>query len=337
MRVDLVPVASVLFARLSALGVDVDHMLRAAGLPRARFNEPRTRVSTSEFFELWHALAQVADAPDIGLRLGASAVTHQYDVVSAAALHSATLGEALRKLARYKRLVCPESVNIEIVAGEARLQFVWELAKSKPPELLIDATFTSTLRLAAHGTGRPTTPKRIELTRPRANEALIEQFVGCPVRFDAPANLLVFHEAALAEPFVTHNSDLFSILVPGLEGELERHASRRSLRDDVRAELQRSLAGARPSVERTAKALGMSARTLQRRLEAEGSTYQGLLDEVRRTAALALLLRTDIDVEEVAFLLGFEEMNSFSRAFQGWQHATPKQWRARERSSPTRL
>src|SRR3954468_13868306 len=151
MRVDLVPVPSVLFVRLSALGIDVEQMLRIAGLSGSRFNEPRARVSTAEYFALWRALAKFANAPDIGLRLGASAVGHQYDVVSAAALHSPTLGEALQKLARYKRLVCPESVEILITDGEARVQFIWELADSKVPELLIDATFTGTLRLAAQG------------------------------------------------------------------------------------------------------------------------------------------------------------------------------------------
>jgi AraC-like DNA-binding protein len=261
-------------------------------------------------------------------------VAHQYDVVSAAALHSPTLGEALRKLGRYKRLVCPETVSIVIASGEARVQFIWELADSSPPDLLIDATFTGTLRLASHGTGRVIVPKRIELTRPRSNEAHLRHFMPCPIRFDAPSDLLVLEESALAEPFVTHNSDLLSMLVPGLEGELQR-LGQGSMSEDVRAELSRSMAGGRPSVEKTAKALGLSSRTLQRRLEGEGATYQGLLDQVRRKSALELLSRTDIEAEEVAFLLGFEEMNSFSRAFHGWQGTTPKQWRAGERKPPS--
>jgi AraC-like DNA-binding protein len=330
MRVDLMPVPSVLFTRLSALGVDVDPMLRIAGLARSRFNEPRARVTTSEFFALWRALARVADSPDIGLRLGASPIAHQYDVVSAAALHSPTLGDALRTLARYKRVVCPESVRILVKDGEARICFIWELADSKPPELLIDATFTSTLRLAGQGTGHPVLPKRVELTRPRSNEELLHRHIACPVRFDAPVDLLVLEESALAEPFVTHNSDLVSMLVPGLENELQR-TEPRSFSDDVRAELRQSMAGRRPSLERTAKALGVSSRTLQRRLEGEGETYQHLLDEVRQRSALELLSRTDIEAEEVAFLLGFEEMNSFSRAFHDWQGRTPKQWREGER------
>lgn len=334
MRVDLVPVPSVLFTRLSVLGIDVDELLRRALLSRSRFREPRARIATSEFFALWRALGQVAGSPEIGFRLGASALPHQYDVVSMAALHSPTLGEALRKLSRYKRLVCPELVTVELDSGEARVQFIWELADSRPPELLIDATFSGTLRMFQHGTGKPIHPRRVELARPPGNEALLQRYLACPVRFDAPSDLLVLDESALDEPFVTHNSDMLSLMLPGLEGELAAHAAQRTLSDDVREMLRRNMAGERPSVDKTAKALGMSARTLQRRLEGEGASYQALLDDVRRKYARQLLSRTEIDAEEVAFLLGFEEMNSFTRAFQAWEGITPKQWRSNERKPP---
>jgi Arabinose-binding domain of AraC transcription regulator, N-term len=120
LSVDLVPVPGVLLDRLAALGVDIDHVLRLASVPRSRFREPKARLTTSEFFAFWGALERTAGARDLGLRLGSSAVPHQYDVVSMAALHAPTLGEALKKLARYKRLVCPEQVTIEIAQGEAR-------------------------------------------------------------------------------------------------------------------------------------------------------------------------------------------------------------------------
>jgi AraC-like DNA-binding protein len=93
--------------------------------------------------------------------------------------------------------------------------------------------------------------------------------------------------------------------------------------DDVRLALSRSMSGERPSVDKIAKDLGMSGRTLQRKLESLGATYQGVLDEVRQKSARHLLSKTDIDPEEVAFLLGFEELNSFTRAFQVWEAGRP--------------
>jgi AraC-like DNA-binding protein len=332
LSVDLVPVPGVLLDRLASLGVDVDHVLQLASVPRSRFREPKARLTTSEFFALWGALERTAGTRDLGLRLGSSAVPHQYDVVSMAALHAPSLGEALKKLARYKRLVCPEQVTIEITQGEARVRFQWDLATGNPPDFLIDATFTGTLALASRGTNKSITARRIELTRRRADEALLYRYFGCEVRFDAPVDLLVLDEAALSEPFVTHNSDLLTLMVPQLEVALQERKNERSLADDVRVALSRSMSGDRPSVEKIAKELGMSSRTLQRRLESVGATYQGLLDEVRRESARRLLAKTDIDAEEVAFLLGFEELNSFTRAFHGWEGTTPKQWRGAERA-----
>ena len=96
--------------------------------------------------------------------------------------------------------------------------------------------------------------------------------------------------------------------------------------------LGRRMHGERPTVERIADEMRMSPRTLQRRLEAVGTTYQELLDEVRRESARRLLSNTDLGASEVAFLLGFEELNSFTRAFHTWEGTTPTRWRASDNS-----
>jgi AraC-like DNA-binding protein len=83
------------------------------------------------------------------------------------------------------------------------------------------------------------------------------------------------------------------------------------------------MTGERPSVEKVAHEMRMSARTLQRRLGELGTSYQSILDDVRRHASRRLLASTDLDAGEIAFLLGFEELNSFSRAFHGWEGGTP--------------
>jgi len=127
--------------------------------------------------------------------------------------------------------------------------------------------------------------------------------------------------------------------VPGLEAALEDTGSARTLADDVRAALRQTICGERPAVEKVARSLGMSPRTLQRRLGELGTTYQKLLDEVRHRSARRLLANTDLAAAEVAFLLGFEELNSFTRAFHSWEGTTPMKWRATatdfsRRSSP---
>ncbi|MFP2925825.1 AraC family transcriptional regulator ligand-binding domain-containing protein [Pyxidicoccus sp. 3LG] len=331
MPADLVPVPSILLNRLAALGVEVERVLRHAGLLLSRFQEPRAHLTTREFMAFWHAVEAVGGGRDLGLRIGSEARPHQYDVASLAALHAASLGEALMKFARYKRVVCPEEVVVEVVGSEARVHFHWLLAEGPLPMFLVDATFSSMLSLARRGMGRPLVPRRIELARRRADVEVLTRHFGCPVRFDAPVDLLVLDAKALDEPFVTHNPDLLTLLVPGLEAALSERLDRRTLADDARRALRRRMSGERPSVEKLARELHMSPRTLQRRLEEEGTTYQALLDEVRHQSARRLLASTDLDASEVAFLLGYEELNSFARAFQGWEGTTPIRWRGSER------
>jgi AraC-like DNA-binding protein len=333
MPADLVPLSSSLLERLAALGVDVGRVLRRANIARSRFEGSRARVTTAEFFAFWRAIEELGSARDLGLRLGGETPAHQQHVASMAALHSPNFGEALKRLARYKRLVCPEQITIAVVRGEARVRFEWLLAGEAPPTLLIDGVFASVALITRRGTGKLIAPRRIELARRRAEEPMLRRHFGCDVRFDAPVDLLVYEAKALDEPFVTHNAELLEVIVPGLEAALNEGGGARSLADDVRSTLGQRISGERPAVEMVARSLGMSARTLQRRLEELGTSYQELLDDVRRRSARRLLANTDLDAGEVAFLLGFEEVNSFTRAFHGWEGTTPTRWRASQSNS----
>jgi AraC-like DNA-binding protein len=334
---EFVPVPSVVLDRLTSLGVDVDRVLRHANVARSRFQGTRAKLSVEEFFAFWRALEATGGSRDLGLRIGTRAAPHQLDVASLAALHSDTLGDALAKFARYKRVVCGEQVSVETAGSEARIRFHWVHVEEALPMMLVDTTFASLVTLAAHGIGAPVTPLYVELARRRADERMLEEAFGCPIRFDAPIDQLVIEERLLARPFVTRNADVVAMLVPALESALAETTSPRTIVDDVRALLRRGMTGERPSVEKVAHAVRMSPRTLQRRLGELGTSYQALLDEVRRDASRRLLASTDLDAGEIAFLLGFEESNSFSRAFVAWEGATPGRWREAKRGEQARV
>lgn len=332
MSTDFVPVPSVVIERLVALGVDMPRVLRHAGIAPSRFQPPRAKLTVPEFFAFWRALEVVGTGRDLALRLGKEAAPSQLDVATLAALHSPNLGEALSRFARYKRLICGEHVSIELADDEARIAFNWVHIQEAQPLMLVEATFMSLIALASHGFGQPIVPLRVELARRRSDERLLYQYFSCPVSFDAPLDRLVLMEATLARPFVTHNADLLAVLLPALETELESRTER-TLADDVRTALARRMNGERPSVEKVAEELGMSPRSLQRRLGELGTTYQRLLDDTRRDTSRRLLSHTDLDAGEVAFLVGFEELNSFTRAFHGWEGVTPHRWRE-QRAQP---
>jgi AraC-like DNA-binding protein len=313
---DLVKLAAAVRGRLSRVGANVAHAAAAARMPASG------EVATEQFFHFWEALA-ASSPPDVGLRLAAETQVHEYDVSSLAALHSPDFGTALTKLGRYKRLCGPKDLVLQRTGTEVAIHTTWQHATRTMPPRLVDASLGALLVLLQRGSGLQLAPKRVELTRSRSEEPMLLRFFGCPLRFRASRDALVFEAQLLETPFVTHNAGLLQVLIPSLDAQLEP----RSLVEEVEAVLTRRMSGERPSVEKVARDLSLSPRTLQRRLGELGVSYQQVLDGVRHRTALSLLRARALDVSEIAFLLGFEELNSFTRAFRGWEGQSPIRWR----------
>ena len=136
------------------------------------------------------------------------------------------------------------------------------------------------------------------------------------------------------ERFITGNADLIAALLPGLDLQLDA-ISPQSLDQQVKAVLTEMMRGERPSMEAVARQLLLSPRTLQRRLTEAHTSYQNILDTVRQDLACKLLSRASMEPGEIAFYLGFEEVNSFHRAFFKWLGMTPTQWRTQASINPS--
>jgi AraC-like DNA-binding protein len=235
---------------------------------------------------------------DFGFELVEAPNIHEFDVASIAALHAPTLRDALATLTRYKRLTCPELIEVRETRTEARVHVSWFGAEGAPPTLLIDAAFTWLLSLATRGLGERPAPLRVELARREQHLRLLRRRFGGEVRFNVAHDAIVLPVAALGRPLVTHNAGLLETMAPGLEAALRKHLMPASLSDRVKASLLKRMQGKRPSIDDVALDFGLSARTVQRRLEEAGTSYQRLLDEVRRETATRLLSSTDLEPGE---------------------------------------
>lgn len=338
--VDAIPLPAVLWKRLNTMGIDPANALRMAQLPASLLGDPHPKVSTAGFFALWRSLQALDPTPDLGLRLGSSASAGEMDVVSFAALHAPNFGDALGKLARYKRLVCPEEIRIAPVCKGIAVSFHWLFAREAPPPGLVDACLASVLALGQRGIGRMIRPLRVELARARQQGAELESHFGCVVRFGAAEDAIVFASETLLHSFVTARADLLSILLPGLDAALAADTaslSQPSLAARVRRALRRQMQGQRPTIAGVAHEVGLSVRTMQRMLAKDGTSYQALLTETRDALACELLERTELDSGEIAFVLGFEEINSFIRAFSDRRGTTPMRWRRLQRATPSKI
>lgn len=326
MTVDSIPLRPDMLARMRALGVDPARVLKCAGISETLLQEGPVYVSTREFFDLWNALPVAGADPQFGLRLGTEVPVHKYHLAFVVALHAAGVQEALAALGRYKRLVGPEEVIVERGSTEMGVQFRWTFASSPIPDFLGDASFASLLLLLSRGLGRRVIPHRLELTRQAVHEEMLKRHFGCPVHFNKSRDMIVFAASLFDEPFVTHNPELVEVLIPGLETQLQGRAAA-TLVEQAKAAVARHMRGRRPTLASVAKELRISARTLQRRLQESRTSFQEVLDAARRDASCRLLKTTELSMTEIAFVLGFDELNSFVRAFQRWEGMTPTRWR----------
>lgn len=314
--------------KLEELGFSPLVILRHAGLPMALFEQEKPALDTDEMFALYHAILEVSGDPAIGLRLGAEDRIERYSPIAIAALYTRSFSDALERIARYKQLTCPEEIRIARRGDECSVQFLWLLAEQPEPAALIDQCFAWIVAIGRRGTGRAVHPKRVEFQRPEANRRVYEAHFGCPVKFGARHNLLLFKKEDVDQPFLTHNADLLAVVAPQLEKELAQQLAQKTFRDQVKGTLKKLLAGQRPGLRDVAQELHTSTRTLQRRLTTEGVTFQHLVEEARRELAQHYLLHSSLELNETAYLLGFEDSNSFFRAFQQWEGISPGRWRA---------
>ena len=128
-------------------------------------------------------------------------------------------------------------------------------------------------------------------------------------------------------PFVTYNADLLATVAPQLEAELAQKLTEKTFGEQAKGILKQLLGGKCPGVQDLARELHVSARTLQRRLTDQRLSFQRLLGEARRELARHYLLHSSMELNETAYLLGYEDASSFFRAFHNWEGTSPGQWR----------
>ena len=325
---DRIKLPGVFWAGLKSIGLTPSAVLRRSDLPPTVYSG-ETFVTTAQNFAIWRAIRELAGDPAMGWKFMSQVGTDQYHPTLLAALHARTYRESIERLARYKQLCSAEEFRFTPKGDEVLVEVCWPFAEGdQPPALLIDAVFALVTELGRRGTKAKLTPKRIELTRPAERDNGFADYFGCPVKYRATRDALVLRAADLELPFATHNDELLQMLVPQFENQLKAGRTAPGTLAQVKWVLKRLLSGSRPDLAMVAKELGMSDRTLQRRITDEGTSFRQLLNETRHELVRHYLGDPTVEITEAAFLVGYEDPTSFYRAFRSWEGTTPAEWRA---------
>ena len=320
---------------LKDLGIRSDTLLRRAGLPQELFTRPGNGLTTAEYFRFWECLQAEAGDPLLPLRLVEAIQAESFIPPIFAALCSTNLLQAGQRLATYKKLIAPMSLQVEVDAeGALTLSPRWLDAGATVPFVVVASELAFLLRLARMATREPIAAMRVTMDHlPPASQAkAYARFFGVvPQQGDVPG--ITFSALDARRPFLTANDAMWKVFEPDMRkrlGELEAEAG---IQQRVRSALMELLPAGQSGIDAVAARLSMSKRTLQRRLEEEGSHYRALVDVTREALAKHYLKRTELSLGEIGFLLGFEDPNSFFRAFQVWTGETPETFRRREREA----
>jgi AraC-like DNA-binding protein len=307
-------------AHLQRFGLALPELLRRSGLPWAG-SSTGLALNTSQWFALWRTMASMGVDPATALGLAASEF-HAPQPLGLVLAHARTLGDALARIQRYHHACTPGLMAVENHKGECSVSFAWPQAQEAVPLLLLDAMLAAMAELGRRGAGRAWAAARVELRRRSAHGDCHAAYFQGPVQFGAARDALVFRSDQMGLPFRPGGAQPASA-PPAAWREGESSAA-----EQVRQALPPLLSGSRPDIAQVAQALGISTRTLQRRITDEGQTFRQLLMQTRQTLARAHLAQRSLGLDEVAFLLGFEDGTSFFRAFKRWEGQTPGAWRA---------
>ncbi len=325
--VDRCKLSQAVWRTLDSLGLRATAILRQAKLPTTLHLHEQVLVTTAQFFAIWRAIEELTDEPGFGIRLVETTSTMGHKPTFLVACLAADYRDGLSRTARFKRLCSPDQLHFEERDGHFSITSEWPTATEPVPSLLVDTTFAFLLELGRRGPGHHLTPVRVDIAHAAPRTEVHRTYFGCPVRYGAPSNALVLRSADLDRPFPGHNPDLLKLLTPALTKALDEIEAQSSVGEQVKIVLKRALASGRPEIGDVARELGTSERTLQRRITQEGTTFRALLNEARKELVRQLLADASMEVEEMAYLLGYQDTNSFYRAFKEWEGMTPGRWR----------
>ena len=322
------PLVGVLWRALESHGYDPRSLISREFYDPEHESIFNDRVSWDAFVAIEKKAFELIGDPTLGLQMATHIHPSHLGALGHAWLASSSLRTALRRVHRYNRML-DEQVSSQLIETEDLIQVIHELHREHPhPELAADGSLSCILALCRLNFGEELLPVEVTLKRPEpANPQPWHDCFGIRVRFGQPSNSITFSASDADRKLTSSNRELV-----GSHEELVwrhlAHMDRKNIESRVRLTILEELPSGGVTEERLATLLNMSARNLHRKLAEGGATFTSLLLEVRKELVDRYIRDDKYSITEIAFMLGFSETSSFSRAFRKWFNASPTEFRA---------
>lgn len=308
---------------LQSAGVEADAVLADIGMDPALLEGGYSRYSQAQVSQLWRRAIALTGDPHFGFKVAAQVRPATFHVVGYSMSCSATLAQALQRFALYCRLISDSTTaTLTEVNNQVILEFHFDTGGAPPIYQTIDTVLASVLSYMRWIANDNVIPVSVHLPHlPAGDGAAHRDFYGCAVEFDAARTSIIFAKEDLNRKIMSSDEELASVLDSTANRYLDQRMAGRfaiRVRDLMIAQLPHDV----PSKARTARMLGLTERTLLRRLKEEGTTFADVLRQLREERAFQYL-QQGVRLSEVAYLLGFSDNGTFSRAFKQWTGRRP--------------
>jgi AraC-like DNA-binding protein len=317
-----------------ARGVDARALALAAGLPEGALDPLPESLAARDYIALLAAGAELAGDPHFGLHVGERVRLGTYSVYGLILLACANFAQALEQTQRYEQLAHDLGRSrLEVDKASFIACYAWTSHYPLATRHLAESVFAGIRTFGSWLAGRPLAPLRLAFAHASdADAAEYERVLGIVPEFGASAHLACFDAALLAMPVPNADAGMYPVLQQHAERllrEREDQRERHGIVAEVRACVIRNLAKDRVRLAGIADELGMSPRTLQRKLADSGASFQQVLDAARFALAQDYLRQRGLSLADIAFLLGYQEQSAFTHAFREWSGMNPGAWRER--------
>ena len=311
-------------------GVQEWQLLKGTGLRIGDLLQQSTFVNYQQSITIWNNALRHYPEPGLGIIVGSHETLASWGLLGFAMMSCPNLGEALKMASKYYQ-TGTGFLDLEFMFDERGCEIVGFPPKPIGALLptLVEELFSSIVTVFPTLTGKPCQiiEAEVNYSRPHYSQEY-DKVLHCPVRFNGERNVILLNLEYIELPLVTASQATVNLAEQLCREALFKQRDSSGIADSVRRILLQT-PGRFPSMEMVADALSVSVRSLRRRLKEDEASFQGLLDEVRKTLAIGYLRDSNMPGEDLAALLGYSEYSNFRRAFNRWTGRSPATYRTR--------
>jgi AraC-like DNA-binding protein len=309
--------------------LEIGPLLKKAGLTRQHVQNPALRLSVKSQIAFLDLVAEAAEDALLGFHLAQTFDLRKIGMLYYVMASSDTLGDALQRTARYSKIV-NEGVHLGYRKNRRlTIEFEYVDVARHRDRHQIEFFMALLVRLVRELSGHKLSAESVKVTHHRNRfRSEFRKFFGCEVAFGSNRDEIAFSPALQSMPLASADPFLNALLIEQFEQTRTDRRRPVVLRASVENEIVPLLPHGRAQAAAIAQKLGMSQRTLARRLASEGLSFTSVLDGLRRDLAKHYLREGGVPITTIAWLLGYQEVSAFTHACKRWTGKTPKQARA---------